>query len=379
MMPPKAKAKPALPPTSLKALRDKMGKKYGDGKVVRRETVRPYEVISTGSLSLDLATRVGGWVRGRIHEIVGAEGNGKTTLVINSMVQAQQKYPDLAVGYIDMEQTFDWGWAEANGLDTADGRFLYVFPDNSEDVSDQVKEMVETGLFSMVAVDSIGGMESKQAFNKEADETVMGRNAQIITRMVKRLAMLARRERVVILLVNQFRANLSNPLGGDQSAGPKALRYATTMKVEMRRTATPQLKVKFADDVEPQAVGTEFKARVVRSKVAAQGKAGTFWIINQPTMEYGPIGIDVADEALAIGLFTEVIGVEGGGYYTMPWTATKKDRLHSRDSVLAFLREHRDKALEIRDASVAKMITDVTIEVEVAFDPQTGEVLEAPA
>ena len=373
-MPPKTKAAPKPPAGSIAALRLNMVKKYGDGRVSRQETVHKYETIPTGSLSLDLATRVGGWVRGRIHEIIGAEGNGKTTLVINSMAQAQVKYPTLAVGYVDMEQTFDWDWAEANGLDTSNERFIHAYPDNAEDVSDQIKEMMETGLFSMVVVDSIGGMESKQAFDKEADEHVMGRNAQIITRMVKRLAMLARREKVAVLLVNQFRANISNPMGGDQSAGPKALKYATSMKVEMRRTGEAPLKVKFTDDPEPQVVGKQYKGRVVRNKVAAEGKSGTFWIINNPSSEFGPIGIDQADEALAIGIFTEVIGVEGGGYYTMPWTKDKKDRLRGRDTVLAYLRDHRDKALIIRDAAVSKMAADVKTEIEVSFDPQTGEV-----
>jgi recombination protein RecA len=379
MTPPKAKVEPRTPrqrPASLDALREKMTQKYGDGRVSRRESIRPYEVIPTGSLSLDLATRVGGWVRGRIHEIIGQEGNGKTTLVINSMAQAQIKYPHLAVGYIDMEQTFDWPWAESNGLDTSNNRFLHAFPDDAEDVSDQIKEMMETGLFSMVVVDSIGGMESKQAFDKEAEEAVMGRNAQIITRMVKRLAMLARREQVAVLLVNQYRANLANPKAGDQSAGPKALKYATTMKVDIRRTGETPLKVKFPDDAEPQVVGIQFKARVSRSKVAAQGKTGTFWIINQPSMQYGDIGIDVAEEALAIGIFTGVIRVEGGGYHSMPWTKDKKDRIRGRDSVLAYLREHRDKALKVRDAAVAMMSAEIKAEVEVAFDPVTGELLD---
>jgi recombination protein RecA len=379
-MPPKPKATPQAPASSIAILRQRMVKKYGDGRMIRRETVQPYEVIPTGSLSLDLALRVGGWARGRIHEIIGQEGCGKTTLVINSMREAQRKYPNLAVGYIDMEQTFDWDWAEAHGLDTSDGRFVYAFPDNSEDVSDQVKEMCETGLFSLVAVDSIGGMESKQAYEKDADGNVVGRNAQVITRMTKRLSMLTRREKVAVLLVNQFRANIGNPLGPDESAGPKIVKYATTTKVEMRRTGETPLKVKFPDDIEPQVVGLQFKARVVRNKVAAQGKAGTFWIINQPSDEYGPIGIDVADEALTIGLFTGVILAEPGGWHTMPWTKDKKDRLHGRAAVLAYLREHRDQALEIRDASVAKMSADVKEEVEINFDPVTGEILdETPA
>lgn len=367
----------AAPPKSLDALREKMTKKYGDGRVTRRENVVKYEVTSTGSLSLDLALRVGGWVEGRIHEIVGQEGVGKTTLAINSMREAQVKHPDLACGYIDMEQTFDWDWAEANGLDTTDLRFFHVYPDNSEDVSDQIKEMVETGLFKMIIVDSIGGMESKQAFSKEAEEHVMGRNAQVITRMAKRLAVLARTHKCTIILVNQYRANLSSPQGMDQSAGPKALKYATTTKVEMRRTGEPTLKVKFPDDDEPQVVGKQVAARVSRNKVAAEGKKGTFWIINQSSVEYGPIGIDVAEEALAVGKFTGVVEAQPGGYYWMPWTTDAKERIRGEASVLAYLREHREQALQVRDEAVAKMSADVTEEVEVKFDPTSGEVISA--
>jgi recombination protein RecA len=375
-MPIAKKKAPAPPPKTLEALREKMTKKYGDGRVTRREEVTRYEVTSTGSLSLDLALRVGGWVAGRIHEVVGTEGVGKTTLCITSMREAQKKYPDKAVGYIDMEQTFDWDWAEANGLDTSDLRFMHAYPDNSEDVSDQIKEMMETGLFAMIVVDSIGGMESKQAFDKEAEEQVMGRNAQVITRMAKRLAMLSRRHRCSVLLINQFRANLSNPMAGDQSAGPRALKYATTTKVEMRRTGETPLKVRFPDYDEDQVVGKQVSARVSRSKVAAEGKKGIFWIINQPSVEYGPIGIDIADEALTVGMFTGAIIAEPGGYYVMPWTTGKKDRLHGKETVLAYLREHRDKAMEVRDSAVAKMAADVKTEVETRFDPATGEVLD---
>lgn len=370
----KAAKKAAARPTSLAALREKMTKVYGEGRIVRRENVIAYDVIPTGSLSLDVALRVGGWVRGRIHEIVGPEGVGKTTTIICSMVEAQHKYPDLAVGYIDMEQTFDYEWAEKLGLDTSASRWLHVYPDDSEDVSDQIREMADTGLFSMITVDSIGGMESKQAFEKDAGETVMGRNAQVITRMVKHSAVLCRRNNVAVILVNQFRANLSNPQGGDQSAGPKAMRYATTTKVDLRRTSGDALKVKFPDDKEPQIVGIQVRARVSRNKVAAPGKVGEFYIINQHTTQYGPVGIDQADEALTIGLLTEVIDAQGGGYYAFPWTKDPKERIRGRESVLAWMRENPDKALEVRDLAVAKMADDVIAETQVVFDAKTGEV-----
>lgn len=370
---PTTQKKPRAIPSSLGALRDNMTKRYGDGQVTKRSRVEPYEVIPTGSMSLDLALRVGGWVRGRIHEVPGPEGVGKTTLCINSARNAQKKYPDLAVGFIDMEQTFDWDWAEKQGLDTSDERFLHVYPENSEDVSDQVKAMMETGLFSMVIVDSIGGMESKQAFDKDAEEHVMGRNAQIITRMVKRLASEARKHKVAVLLVNQYRANLANPQGGDQSAGPKALKYATTTKVDLRRTGTEPLKYDFKDGEGPVVVGVEVKARVSRNKVAAANKSGTFWIINQETPTWGPVGIDQAAEAYAIGIFTEVIEVQPAGYHWMPWTTDKKERLHGKAKVMEFLRANPDKAEVVRLAAVEKMSHEVLPQEMIDFAAEDGD------
>lgn len=385
-MPPQTKKPARAVPTSLSALRTNMTKTYGEGRVSARARVEPYQVIPTGSMSLDLALRVGGWALGRIHEVVGPEGVGKTTLCINSAAGAQKRYQDKAVGYIDMEQTFDWDWAERNGLDTSDERFLHVYPDHAEDVSDQVKAMIETGLFSLIIVDSIGGMESKQAFEKQAEEHVMGRNAQVITRMVKRLASEARKHQVAVLLVNQYRANLANPQGMDQSAGPKALKYATTTKVEMRRTSTDALKYDFKDGEGLVVVGVENKARVTRNKIAAANKSGTFWIINQDTPEWGPVGIDQAAEAYAIGTYTEVIDAQPGGYHWMPWTTDKKERIHGKAAVMAFLRANPERAEEVRQAAVAKMSQDVIPQHLVDFDEAepgekvdvtTGEVVEA--
>ena len=375
-MPAKTAKKPKQIPSSLGALRANMTKRYGEGRILVREDVTDYTVTSTGSLSLDLALRVSGWVQGRIHEIMGPEGVSKSTLCATSGREMQKAQPGRAVGYIDMEQTFDWPWAERQGLLTDDKHFLYALPDNSEDVADQAAEMLETGLISMLIVDSIGGMESKQAFDKDAGDVVMGRNAQVITRLSKRLAVLAQRNKTTVLLVNQPRANISNPMGMDESAGPKAMKHSTTTKVRLSRTGEKPMKVQFDGESEPDIVGTQFRARVERNKVAAAGKAAEYWLINQDTEEYGPVGISQAHETMDIGTYLNIIRQEGGGRYRFPWTESDKDRIWGKEKVLEFLRENPERMLQVRDLAVKAMRGDVIPEASGhVIDTTTGEVL----
>lgn len=368
---PKKKAEKAPPPNSMGALLTNLQKRYGE-RVVRRDAVIHYEVISTGSLTLDLALRVGGWVLGRMHELVGPEGVGKTTLMISTMVEAQKKFPGYAVGYIDMEQTFDYAWAEANGLDTSPERFVHMQPDDSEDVADMLAQMAETQLFRFIAIDSIGAMESREAFEKDAFEKVMGRNAQVITRMVKRCAVLCRRNKVAVVMVNQYRANLSG-LGSDISAGPKAMKYSTTTKVEMAYTGEETIKYRIPGDKDDSVIGRMARARVTRNKVAVQGKSAEFYIINYDTPEYGPVGIDRADEAITVGVATEVIRQAGAWYY-VPTESNKagESRFQGREKVAQHLRSSPDDLELVRVKAIATMAGDVREETETTFEHETA-------
>lgn len=364
MAPSKAGRAPYKKPNSLASFREDMIKTYGEQRVSRRDQVKPYDVIPTGSLSLDYALRVGGWVRGRCSEIVGIEGVGKTTLAISSMASAQKVCPDLAVGYIDMEQTFDWDWAETNGLDTSDEKFFHVYPDNSEDVSDQISSMCRSGLFSLIVVDSIGGMESKRAFDKQAEEDIMGKNAQVITRMVKKIAPVIRQENVGVIFINQYRANLSG-MGGDISAGPKALKYATSAKVEMRNTGETPLYI--TENSDKVAVGRLIAARVSRLKVGAPGKKAEFWIINQLTEEYGPIGIDRADEAVTIGKLSGVI--QGTSWLTLP----NGEKFQGAAKVKDYLRANPDIMESIRVAAVETLSDSIIPNIETSFEEEDND------
>jgi recombination protein RecA len=348
-MPPRKASGPRL--TDMDKFRAELTKQYGT-RIAVPATAREVEYVSTGSLSLDVAMRRGGLPRGRIIEFVGQKGSAKTTTVITSLREQQRAFPDLAVCYIDMEQTFDYPWAEANGLDTDEQRFVHVFPRDSEDVADLLRVHTESALFSAIAVDSIGGMESRLALEKGAIDTLPGRNAQVITRMVKVAATTARLSGKTILLVNQFRANIG---GGKYSpseveAGPKALGYATTVQLVFRRTSEQGKKVKI-DGVEEE-VGRQFRVRVARAKTFAAGRTAEFWLLNQPTEEYGPVGIWAADEVVEVGERTGTLRKrENSSYYDVDGLGA----INGQKKLRQALSEHPEVVQAIRAAALTRI------------------------
>lgn len=359
-MPPKTKT------SGLAGLRESMTKRYGDNRVVRKETAKKIEVIPTGSLALDHAMRTGGWVRGRLGELVGPQGVTKTGQALSGMREAQLAYPDLAVGYIDMEHTWTFEWAEKLGIDTDDNRLMYTKPRHTEDVSDQLREMMLSNMFSFIVVDSVGGMESAKAmYDKEASESTMGKNAQIISRMCKQVAVIADETNTAVLFINQLRANFSG-MGGDEASGPKILKYATSMQVMLSRApgdpsnpAYIKRKVD-GDDIE---VARQFKARVTRNKFSPAGRIAQYWFAHVPHEDFdNRVGIDQVDEAMVIG---KKVGILGGspGWYDIPGHG-KLQKAKAKE----FLRHNPDVVAEIRAEALTKVSGDVHEETEITFE-----------
>jgi recombination protein RecA len=291
-----------------------LAKVYGDRVAARPQA--PALVIPTGSLTLDHALREGGWRVGRIHEIVGPPDTGKSTTVISSAREHQRLFTGRAVAYVDMEATFDYDWAEGLGLDTTPEHWRHLYPSNSEDASDMARDCCGSGLYSSVILDSVGGMESKKALAKDAEDPLPGANAQVITRMVKHLASLARMNGVTVILVNQYRAQIGS-MGSDVSAGPKAMQHATTTKVMMSRVGGSDSIRKITYDGNDEPVSVKLRARVARSKIVPPGRTAEFWINNRPTDEYGAPGIDAIDEYADLGIRVGAIA-QAGAWYRFP-------------------------------------------------------------
>lgn len=358
--------------TKLAKFLEEQSKRYGTGLTRQDKSIPTYEVIPTGSLALDYATVVGGYVVGRIHLLWGAESMGKTTLAIKAMAEAQKKYPNKLVGYIDMEQTFDWRWAEIWGLDLSESRLTHWFPESSEQASNMLKDMIKTGLYSEIVVDSIGGMIAKDAMDKDAEEYSVGRNAQVITRMCQASSVLARKHRTVVLLISQVRADFKSQRGFDTFAGPKNMRHSQTMRLAFQRTGT-YLTVKAEGEDEPIQVGQEIRIKVEESKVAPKGRRATCLIINKTTPEYGPVGLNDADEALTIATRAGVKAIDiAGSWYTLP----DGSRHNGRPKVMEHLRKHPAVVEQIRVKALEAVRGDIVPDETVEFTPE-GADLEA--
>jgi recombination protein RecA len=296
-------------------------------------------------------------------------------------------FPDRGVAVIDMEQSFDFEWAEKLGLDLDEDRFVHIYPDHSEDVSDQISMFLRDGEISLVAVDSVGGMESKAAFEKRAEDSAMGKNSQVISRMVKRVAGLCRANNAAVIFVNQYRADIGNPRGGQKSAGPSALKYNTTTKIKMSRTGEPTKKVSITDAVSKAPaeleVARQIRARVERNKLAPQGRVADFWFRNVATDKYGPVGIDRADEAITLGIATGAIKRLSTVSYEFPDGSTVKG---GRPGVEAAIAERPELVEVIREKALVSISGDVKADHTVSYDdvpdgvdPSTGEILEEAA
>jgi recombination protein RecA len=336
-------------------------KRFGEGTI---RTWRKYQVVSTGSLTLDYAMGCGGYVVGRIAEIWGVESVAKTTLAVIAARNFQKRFPDRIVGWIDMERTFDVDWAKKHGLDMKLIRVL--LPKNSEDVSNMARDLIKTGLVSLVVLDSVGGMVTEEEMSKEADKASVGTAAKVITRMVKMAAVLCDETDTTMIIVNQTRANLG--YGGDTTTGGGfALKHVSTHKIKLRRTGTVPYTVGSGNSQE--TVGFELAATVEKNKVAPPRRVATFGLFVQDSQKYGPLGIDRANEAFTMGTRLGVIETPSPGYYLPPGIEKK---INGKDKVIALLREDEELLERVRTLMLERLSDQVADDVP-ELDPHAEQ------
>lgn len=347
-------------------------KSYGDGVLDRSGVVVPYDVISTGCLSLDYSMGVGGYVEGRLYEIWGPDGIGKTTLAFQAVREAQEKYPDNPAVWVDVEHRLDKPWMQIHGVDISPSRLRIITPESAEQVADQVKDALRAEIFSIVVVDSIGAMIPEAEKEKDADQAVMAQQAKIVTRMVKIAAVEADKAGTLVLLLNQVRANLS--YGADiTTSGGFALKHCTTGKLKLKSGGREPFKVKIPGEEKPVRVGHEVGVLNERNSVAPAYRTAQFVLITTPTPQYGPVGIDKVDDTASMALKTGVVE-QNGGWYTFPGG----HKVNGRDAVVAHLRTDPDLMKMLRQRVLDTLSAEDIVPADESnplTDPETGEIL----
>lgn len=358
-MPPKVK-KTYTPPASLATYRKAQEKKYGE-RIVRKETRHPIDFIPSGVTGLDLALG-GGWARGRYHQIIGQPNTCKTSMMLIAMHNALELYPEQGVVYLDVEKTVTEERFLAHGVDPDDPRVLWRQPDSAEEVADMLRDDLRTGLFSMAAIDSVGAMEREDAlYDKTASESTMGKAAQLLTRMSKQIATIARQTNTAAFIVNQYRKNFEG--GMDQAAGPMIMGYMTTDSVVMRRMFGAENTTVIKDGADEIEVAHRVAAKVERSKIRTQGAKAEFWY-NKVAHDGGEVGIDMAAEAYDIGVKAGAI-VPGSGSW---WVFPDKTKINGKPASIRHLRENSTLLEQVRKKSLENIANELTPELDVEFE-----------
>lgn len=335
-------------------------KEFGKGAIMRMtdsQKVEDVEVVSTGSLGLDIALGVGGLPRGRVVEIYGPESSGKTTLTLHVIAQMQKIGGTCA--FIDAEHALDVQYAEKLGVKLDE---LYLSqPDTGEQALEITDSLVRSGAVDLVVIDSVAALTPKNEIEGDMGEAMPGLQARLMSQALRKLTSSINRSKTLVIFINQIRMKIGVTYGSPEvTAGGNALKFYSSVRIDIRRKQS----LKKGDDV----FGSETKVKVVKNKVAPPFKEATFDIL------YGE-GISYEGELLDIGSDLNIVDKSGAWY---AYEGTKIGQ--GRDNARAWLRENPDKALEIENKIRAiKGLKNKTMSLEVPKDAKAAAKDEKPA
>lgn len=313
----------------LKALRltmDKIEKDFGKGSVMMmgEKAEAPMEVISTGSLGLDIALGVGGLPKGRIIEIYGPESSGKTTIAIHTIAEAQKKGGICAI--IDAEHAFDSSYARRLGVDV--DSLLISQPDHGEQALEIADRLILSGAVDVVVIDSVAALVPKSELEGEMGESKMGLQARLMSQALRKLTATIAKTNCCCIFINQLREKIGVMFGNPETTtGGNALKFYASVRLDIRRMS----QIKDGDE----AVGNRVKVKVVKNKVAPPFRQAEFDIV------YG-LGISKMGEVIDMGVEYGVIQKSGS------WFSYDSNKLgQGRDAVKQLLIDNPELATEI--------------------------------
>lgn len=333
----------------LKALQltmEKLDKTYGKGTVMKLgdEPVEKVEVISTGSLTLDIALGVNGLPKGRVIEIYGPESSGKTTLAIHAIAECQKQGGIAAM--IDAEHAFDQFYAEKLGVDIKN--LLISQPDNGEQALEIADNLIRSGAIDLLVIDSVAALTPKAEIEGEMGDSQMGLQARLMSKALRKLTGSISKAKCCCIFINQLREKIGVMFGNPETTtGGNALKFYASVRLDIRRAS----QIKDGEEV----VGNRVKVKVVKNKVAPPFKKAEFDIM------YGE-GISKVGEIIDLGVELNIVKKSGS------WFSYGETKLgQGRDAVKTILLDNLELMNEleykIKEALGSKTSVEVVEQV----------------
>jgi recombination protein RecA len=265
--------------------------------------------ISTGAISLDVALGCGGFPRGRVIELFGPYGGGKTSLALAAAAECQKQGGK--VGFIDAEHALNRAHAIGMGVDPH--AMVIYQPDSGEDAIDMVEKMMRSEGFDIVIVDSVAAMVPKAEIEADVDQQTMGLHARLMSRFMRRVSTPASETDTMLILINQVRANLGTYGAPDESTGGKAIKFYSSVRIEIKTTSARKIIGKNKDDI----IGQTCVATVKKNKVGPPHKVAEYDLYFGKGISSGG---SLLDSCEALGIVTRP---PGGSTYTDVTTGEK--------------------------------------------------------
>ena len=314
---------------ALQAALAQIEKQFGKGSIMRLgegEAIEDIQVVSTGSLGLDIALGVGGLPRGRVVEIYGPESSGKTTLTLQVIAQMQKLGGICA--FIDAEHALDVQYAAKLGVNLQD--LLISQPDTGEQALEIVDSLVRSGSVDLVIVDSVAALTPKAELEGEMGDQLPGLQARLMSQALRKLTATVKKTNTTVIFINQIRMKIGVMFGSPETTtGGNALKFYSSVRLDIRRIGS----IKKGEEV----IGSETKVKVVKNKVSPPFKTAEFDIL------YGE-GISREGEIVDMGVAHKIVDKSGA------WYAYQGEKIgQGKDNAREFLRENPDLAREIEN------------------------------
>ena len=327
---------------ALQAALAQIEKQFGKGSIMRMndsQIVNDIQVISTGSLAIDLALGVGGLPRGRVVEIFGPESSGKTTLSLSVVAEAQKTGGTCA--YIDAENALDVVYARKLGVKVEE--LLISQPDTGEQALEIADMLVRSGGIDVIVVDSVAALTPRAELEGDMGDSHMGLQARLMSQALRKLTANIKRTNTLVIFINQIRMKIGVMFGSPETTtGGNALKFYASVRLDIRRTGA----IKKGEDV----IGNETRVKVVKNKVAPPFKQADFEIL------YGE-GISRNGELVDLGVVNNIIEKAGS------WYSYNGQKIgQGKDNAKDYLKDNPKAAAEI-EAKIRALSTEAVVEI----------------